>query len=126
MKNSPHHNKHLKHKAVRSACHLELKSKNESHQAKLGPNFSLKPINSELCKRVLEFYKKHLEKVRLIKSSHDSKRTTPGEIEKGPYKMNQLNPKKITARFKMSDLEKSKKVGKKLLKNYSKDLKKAA
>jgi hypothetical protein len=126
MKNSPHHKKHVNHKEVRASCHLELRPKRAKKTLNLGPNFSLKPINTDICKRVLNLYKHHLEKARLHRSSKASKRATPGEIEKGPFKMNQLNPKKISNKFKLCDLQRAKKFAKKMLKRVFNSNKKAA
>ncbi len=125
MKNSPHHRKHLQHKALRAASHMQLApSKNPKPAAPI--TNSLKPLNIKTCMKVLSLYKKHLEKIGFIRMHHGSRWSTPGEVPSGSLNMHEKNPNKITAHWVSSDMEKSKRIARKMLKQNHQHYKKAA
>lgn len=123
MKNSPHHRKHLQHKAVREANKISLYRENPKKQIK---PISLILLDTKRSERVLNLYKKHLERARLIKGTHHSKGSTPGEIVGKPYTLIESNPNKMTAHWKSSDMERTKQLARKMLKASHKYYKKAA
>lgn len=128
MKNSPHRQKHMQHKAIRAACHINLNPTKEEKNWQTSSKNNLKPLNINRCKDVLNLYKKHLEQVRFYKNAHNAKRSTPGEIHgSGPYTINpNKNPNKVTAHWRASDLERSRNIARKMLKQSPQDYKKAA
>ncbi len=126
MKNSPHKRKHLQHKAVRAANQIfPQPSKKSTPLIKMVRNF-LKPINTAVCENVLNMYKKHLEKARLHKTMHDSKRSTPGQIDGISSIKMEKNPNKISGHWKSKDMEKTKQNARKMLKQSHHHYKKAA
>ena len=126
MKNSPHRQKHLRHKAIREASHIQLHPSMPKKTIKLMATDNLRPLNTRRCKEILYIYKKHLERARLFKTPHDSRQTTPGEVEKGPFTVKQKSPTKITSHWQSSDLERSKQIARKMLKQSHMPHKKAA
>ncbi len=126
MKNSPHKRKHLQHKAVRAAKQMFTYSPKTSMPVrKIVENF-LKPLNTDRCANALNMYKKHLEKAKLHKTMHDSKRSTPGQIEGISSIKMEKNPNKITNHWKSKDMEKTKQNARKMLKQSHSHYKKAA
>jgi len=106
MKNSPHHRKHLAHKAIRAACQIKLTPSKKPSAVKS----TLKPLDVERCRVALNLYKKFLEHAK----------------HANPFEMRQKNPNKMTSNFKSSDLEKSKNIARKMLKQSRNEYKKAA
>ncbi len=93
MKNSPHHRKHLKHKAIRQARQIDLNTTLPTSPK----NIRLNPLNVSRCKEVLNIYKKHLEREHLLhKKGHHSRRTTPKEIERLGHDTMNLRNRHIT------------------------------
>lgn len=126
MKNSPHKRKHLQHKAVRAANQLyTLPSKEGNALPKPLKNY-LTPLNIKNCIDNLKKYKKHLERTKLHKTLHDSKRSTPGQIEGTSSIKMEKNPKKIASHWKSKYMEKTKQTSRKMLKESHKDYKNAA
>ena len=125
MKNSPHHRKHLQHKAIRAANKISLHPKKAKHPLLIN-HTDLKPLNTKKCINILNLYKKHLEKARLHKSNHQSRGSTPGEIEGTSYTLIEKNPTKMSNHLKASDREKSKRIARKMLKQSRDHYKKAA
>ena len=111
MKNSPHRRKHLQHKAIRAASHLDLYPLQKPLKSPTPAINNLRPLNVKRCIDILNVYKKHLERIRFYKSHHDARWSTPGQVEKGPFNKHEKNPNKITAHWQASDLERSKQIG---------------
>ena len=115
MKNSPHRNKHMQKKALREARRISL---NATEQLSASPikREGLTSLRSDRCKEILNLYKKHLERLRYLKGPH-TKRTTPGGVQQLSHDgMNLRNPDKFKAHWKASDLERSQRIARKMLK----------
>ncbi len=106
MKNSPHHRKHLAHKAIRAACQIQLTPSKSTTVIKS----SLTPTNVDRCRIALKSYIKNLEHAK----------------HTNPYEIHQKNPNKIRANFRSSDIEKSRNIARKMLKQSRNEYKKAA
>jgi hypothetical protein len=127
MKNSPHKRKHLQHKAIRAANILYASHNPKEAKPIVKPikNY-LMPLNVKKSIATLEFYKKHLERAKLHKTTHDSKRSTPGQIEGTSSIKMEKNPNKIANNWKSKDMEKTRETSRKMLKESHKHYKNAA
>lgn len=132
MKNSPHRHKHQLKKALRKNSKLP-KSKIHHLQA---PNLkvfevmkrrteNLQPFEAQKAKEIFHAFKKHLEREKHFNSLHVSKRTTPGEVESGPFTIMKHETKHHHEDWKGPCLEKSNTVAHKMLR-YQNNPKKAA
>lgn len=106
MKNSPHHRKHLQHKALRAASHIQL-GPHKKPKTSIHISDDLRPLNIKRCIDILNLYKKHL--------------TNPVSIS-----FHENHPNKIIAHCRSSDMEKSKRIARKMLKQNHQHYKKAA
>lgn len=144
MKNSPHHYKHLRNKALRQNNLTDVKE--QVHQDKLDRHKDrittivleqirplkdhLKPIDQQKAKKMLDYFVKHWKREMIVHehSSHASKRTAPGEVERDePYTKTLHIPDKMRQQNEMKILIKSNKVARQMLKrDHSQHHKKAA
>ena len=141
----PHRAKHLRKKAARQLSLTDVKAakiaENRARRAEKSnfmpiildqyqavENF-LKPIDQNKAKEMLDYFVKHWkrEKIVHLKSFHRNKRTTPGEVEgEGPYTDFGHNPNEMQQKWVATNLEKSHKVARDILKYQNQHHKKAA
>ena len=126
MKNSPHRRKHLQHKAIRAASHIQLHPSKRAKKLSTMATYNLRPLNIKKSIDILNLYKKHLERISFIRIHHGDKWSHPGEVTGGPFNFHEKNPNKITNHRQSSDMERSKNIARKMLKQNYRSHKKAA
>lgn len=125
MKNSPHHRKHLQHKAIRAASHIQL-GPTKRPKTSIHVTDNLRPLNVKRCMNVLNLYKKHLEQIGFIRIHHGARWSTPEKVANNPLNTHEKNPDKISGHWQSSDMERSKRIARKMLKQNHQHYKKAA
>jgi hypothetical protein len=111
MKNSPHHRRHMQHKAIQAAVRMKAETKETPTNIPFRKNFLLKPLNTNISIKILQLYKKHLEGASLYKEHPDT---------------TQKKSTRYAAHWASADLERSKRVARKMLKESHRYHKKAA
>ncbi len=111
MKNSPHHRRHMQHKAIQAAVQIQPKGQKAPLKTPLPINDFLRPLNINRCINALHLYKKHLEQASLYRHQID---------------VTQKKSNRYAAHTQSSDLERSKRIARKMLKESHQYYKKAA
>jgi hypothetical protein len=111
MKNSPHHRRHMQHKAIQAAVRMKTETKKTPTKIPVRKNFLLRPLNTNICIKILHLYKKHLEGASLYGHHPD---------------ITQKKSTRYAAHWESGDLERSKRIARKMLKESHRYHKKAA